>query len=287
MMMMIPRVGGLRRPDHARCSTPRPAWCRRPTRSPRSPSAAPWSSTDVTFAYPGADLPVLRGRRPRGPSRADRRDHRLDRRRQVDPGQPGARGSSTPPAAGCVVDGVDVRDLDPELLWSRLGLVPQKAFLFTGTVADNLRYGKPDATDEEMWEALEIAQARDFVAAMPDGLAATVSQGGSNFSGGQRQRLAIARAVVRRPEIYLFDDSLLRARPRDRRPAAGRAATGDPRRHGGDRRAAGLHDPRRRPDRRARGRRGRRPRHPRRAARDLRRPTARSSSPSSPAEEAA
>jgi ATP-binding cassette subfamily B protein len=105
------------------------------------------------------------------------------------------------------VDGVDVRALSPQLLWSRLGLVPQKAFLFSGTVADNLRHGKADATEEEMWEALEIAQARDFVAALPDGLESTVSQGGSNFSGGQRQRLAIARAVVRRPEIYLFDDS--------------------------------------------------------------------------------
>jgi len=105
------------------------------------------------------------------------------------------------------VDGVDVRDLEPETLWSRLGLIPQRAFLFTGSIADNLRYGKADATDEELWEALEIAQARDFVEAMPDGLDSAVAQGGTNFSGGQRQRLAIARAVVRRPEIYLFDDS--------------------------------------------------------------------------------
>jgi ATP-binding cassette subfamily B multidrug efflux pump len=106
-----------------------------------------------------------------------------------------------------VVDGVDVRDLDPELLWSRLGLVPQRAFLFTGSVADNVRYGKPDATDDEVWSALEVAQARDFVERMPDGLDSTVAQGGANLSGGQRQRLAIARAVVRRPEVYLFDDS--------------------------------------------------------------------------------
>jgi ATP-binding cassette subfamily B multidrug efflux pump len=105
------------------------------------------------------------------------------------------------------VDGVDVRHLHPELLWSRIGLVPQKAFLFSGTVASNLRYGKPDATEEEMWQALEIAQGRDFVEAMPEGLEAPITQGGTNVSGGQRQRIAIARALIRRPEIYLFDDS--------------------------------------------------------------------------------
>ncbi len=106
-----------------------------------------------------------------------------------------------------LVDGVDVRDLDPEVLHSRIGLVPQKAYLFSGTVASNLRYGREDATDEELWEALRIAQADDFVDALAEGLEAPVAQGGTNFSGGQRQRLAIARAVVRRPEIYLFDDS--------------------------------------------------------------------------------
>ncbi len=106
-----------------------------------------------------------------------------------------------------LVDGVDVRDLDPDLLWSIIGLVPQRPYLFSGTVASNLRFGRPDATEDEMWEALEVAQAADFVQAMPGGLDARIEQGGTNVSGGQRQRLSIARALVRRPEIYVFDDS--------------------------------------------------------------------------------
>ncbi len=105
------------------------------------------------------------------------------------------------------VGGVDVREAEPDVLWGRLGLIPQRPYLFSGTVASNLRYGKPDATDDELWEALRIAQADDFVREMDGGLEATIAQGGTNVSGGQRQRLAIARAVVRAPDIYLFDDA--------------------------------------------------------------------------------
>jgi ATP-binding cassette subfamily B protein len=105
-----------------------------------------------------------------------------------------------------LVNGVDVRDQDQETLWASLGIVPQAAYLFSGTVASNLRFGRPDASDEELWRALEIAQAKDFVAAMPGALEAPIDQGGTNVSGGQRQRLSIARALVKRPSVYLFDD---------------------------------------------------------------------------------
>ena len=110
-------------------------------------------------------------------------------------------------AGEVLIDGVDVRDLDPDVLWARIGLVPQRPFLFSGTIASNLRFGKPDATEDELWAALEIAQAAGFVRAMPDGLETAVAQGGTTVSGGQRQRLAIARALVKQPPIYVFDDS--------------------------------------------------------------------------------
>ena len=106
-----------------------------------------------------------------------------------------------------LIDGVDVRDLDPDVLWGSMGLVPQRAYLFGGTVASNLRFGRPDATDDELWAALRIAQAADFVQAMPEGIEAPIAQGGTNVSGGQRQRLAIARALVRDASILIFDDA--------------------------------------------------------------------------------
>ncbi len=161
---------------------------------------------DVEFRYPGAEEPVLRG-------------IGLSARPGETTAVIGSTGCGKSTLLGLVprlfdvtggqvlVDGTDVRELDPEVLGGLIGLVPQKPYLFAGTVASNLRYGKPDATDEELWRALEIAQAKDFVERMTEGLEAPISQGGGNVSGGQRQRLAIARALVRRPEIYLFDDS--------------------------------------------------------------------------------
>lgn len=106
-----------------------------------------------------------------------------------------------------LIDGIDIRDMTQESLWQGIGFIPQKSFLFSGTVASNLRYGKQQATDEELWHALDVAQGAEFVSEMPDGLESSITQGGTNVSGGQRQRLAIARALVKRPPIYVFDDS--------------------------------------------------------------------------------
>ncbi|WP_404710766.1 ABC transporter ATP-binding protein [Sphingomonas sp. MMS24-J13] len=161
---------------------------------------------DVSFHYPGTTQPVVR-----------------DVSFRIAPGETVAviggtgSGKSTlinliprlfdATSGSVLVGGVDVRSLPLDMLWSLIGLVPQETFLFSGTIADNLRYGQPDADDGQLWHALETAQAKDFVVALPEGLAAPVAQGGDNFSGGQRQRLAIARAIVRRPPIYLFDDS--------------------------------------------------------------------------------
>jgi len=179
--------------------------------APADPSAPPASLgriefESVDFAYPGAEEAVLH-----------------DLTFTVEPGTTtaiiGSTGSGKTTLVGLVarlfdvtagtvrIDGVDVRDYEPDLLWRRIGLIPQRAFLFSGTVASNLRYGDEQATDDELWRALELAQAKEFVASMEGGLEAPIAQGGTNVSGGQRQRLAIARALAKRPGIYVFDDS--------------------------------------------------------------------------------
>ena len=178
---------------------------------PTAPVAIPRTGTtvelrDVEFCYPGADVPVLQGVSM-----------------TAEPGKTTAIIGSTGAGKSTLVSliprlydvtggsvrlgGVDVRDAALEDVWSRIGLVPQKPYLFTGSVASNLRYGDSDATDDELWDALRIAQAEDFVRAMPQGLDSPIAQGGTNVSGGQRQRLAIARALVAKPEVFLFDDS--------------------------------------------------------------------------------
>lgn len=161
---------------------------------------------DVTFQYPGAEAPVI--------NRVS-----FEAKKGETVAIIGSTGSGKTTLVSLIprlfdvtggavrVGGVDVREADLETLWAQIGLVPQKAFLFSGTIASNLRFGREDATDEDLWHALEVAQGKDFVSEMPEGLESSISQGGTNVSGGQRQRLAIARALVRRPEILVFDDS--------------------------------------------------------------------------------
>jgi ATP-binding cassette subfamily B protein len=178
---------------------------------PEVPAASPprrgtLEFRDVEFRYPGAEDPVLSAISfSAGPGEVT-----------AIVGSTGS-GKSTlinliprfadATAGAVLIDGVDVRDLPQQDVWARIGLVPQRAFLFTGTIASNVRDGDEEATDEDVWHALEVAQAKGFVEATAEGLGAPVTQGGTNVSGGQRQRLAIARAVAKRPEIYVFDDS--------------------------------------------------------------------------------
>ncbi|HEV3362754.1 MAG TPA: ABC transporter ATP-binding protein [Acidimicrobiia bacterium] len=160
----------------------------------------------VTFRYPGAEAPVLSDVSfitPAGTTTAIIGSTGAGKTTLVNL----AARLFDVDGGGVLLGGADIRTIDPDVLWSRIGLIPQKPYLFSGTVRSNLLYGKPDATDEELWTALQVAQAADFVAAMPGGLDAPIEQGGTNVSGGQRQRLAIARALVRRPDVYLFDDS--------------------------------------------------------------------------------
>jgi ATP-binding cassette, subfamily B, multidrug efflux pump len=205
MFVMIPRAvvssGRIQEVLRTRPSIDDPV-----TPTPPPPATGSLVFRDVEFRYPGAQDPVL-----------------SDISLVVEPGRTtaivGSTGSGKTTLINLIprfydvtggalaIDGVDVRELDRDDLWARIGLVPQKAFLFSGTIASNLRFGKADATDDELWTALRIAQADDFVHELPEGLDAPVTQGGMNLSGGQRQRLAIARALVKRPPIYVFDDS--------------------------------------------------------------------------------
>jgi len=205
MMVMIPRAAvSADRISEVLATEPSVTAAVRPVVS--LPGRGELRFEDVSFAYPGADKPVLAGLTfavPRGTTTAVIGSTGAGKTTLVNliPRLFDATGGAV------LVDGVDVREIEPDALWARIGLVPQKPYLFSGTVASNLRYGKPDATDDELWRALDIAQAREFVSAMPEGLDAPIAQGGTNVSGGQRQRLAIARALVKDPEIFVFDDS--------------------------------------------------------------------------------
>lgn len=211
MTMMIPRamVSAERITEvldtHSSVALPAPEVAVQPG-DPRVSERAELEFDDVTFAYPGAERPVLEGISF-----------------EAHAGQTvaiiGGTGSGKTTLLGLIsrlfdvtdgavkINGVDVREAAPELLHGRLGYVPQRPYLFSGTVASNVRFGRPEASDEEVWRALTIAQARDFVAEMPEGLDSPIAQGGSNVSGGQRQRLSIARALLSKPDICLFDDS--------------------------------------------------------------------------------
>ena len=211
MTMMIPRamVSAERITEvldtHSSVALPAPDVAVQPG-DPRVSERAELEFDDVTFAYPGAERPVLEG--------ISFKAHAGQTVAII-----GGTGSGKTTLLGLIsrlfdvtdgavkVNGVDVREAAPELLHGRLGYVPQRPYLFSGTVASNVRFGRPEASDEEVWRALTIAQARDFVAEMPEGLDSPIAQGGSNVSGGQRQRLSIARALLSKPDIYLFDDS--------------------------------------------------------------------------------